>query len=71
MADLEAQVAANSTGINEVHRMIDSFGLDVVQAYMEHVQSNAEASVRRVIGSLKNGQCVYPLDDGSEIHVKI
>ncbi len=71
MADLEAQVAANSTGISEVYRMIDSFGLDVVQAYMGHVQSNAEASVRRVIGNLKNGQCVYPLDDGSEIHVKI
>ena len=71
MADLEAQVAANSTGISEVHQMIDTFGLDVVQAYMRHVQSNAEASVRRVIGNLKNGQCVYPLDDGSEIHVNI
>jgi 5-oxoprolinase (ATP-hydrolysing) len=71
MADLEAQVAANSTGIREVHSMIDSLGLDVVQAYMKHVQSNAEASVRRVIGELKNGQCVYSLDGNSEIKVKI
>lgn len=71
MADLEAQVAANSTGIREVHRMIATFGLDVVQAYMRHVQSNAEASVRRVIGELKNGQCIYPLDDGSQIQVNI
>lgn len=71
MADLEAQIAANSTGISEVNRMIDTFGLDVVQAYMKHVQANAEASVRRVIGNLKNGQCVYSLDDGSQIQVKI
>lgn len=71
IADLEAQIAANLTGISEVHQMIDTFGLEVVQAYMKHVQSNAEASVRRVIGSLKNGQCIYALDDGAEIHVKI
>ncbi len=71
IADLEAQIAANSTGITEVHQMIETFGLEVVQAYMKHVQSNAEASVRRVIGNLKNGNCVYALDDGAEIHVKI
>ena len=29
--------------------MIDHFGLQVVQAYMGHVQDNAEESVRRVI----------------------
>ena len=71
MADLEAQVAANATGIREVERMIANFGLDVVQAYMRHVQDNAEASVRRVIGSLTNGGCVYPLDTGLEIRVKV
>jgi 5-oxoprolinase (ATP-hydrolysing) len=46
--------------------MIANFGLDTVLAYMRHVQDNAEASVRRVIGSLKDGSCTYPLDDGSE-----
>jgi len=71
MADLEAQVAANATGIREVERMIDNFGLDVVQAYMRHVQDNAEASVRRVIGRLKDGECVYPMDTGLEIRVKV
>lgn len=71
MADLEAQVAANATGIREVHRMIESFGIDVVQAYMSHVQANAEASVREVIGELSNGSCTYALDSGAEIHVKI
>ena len=71
MADLEAQVAANATGIREVHRMIDSFGLAVVQSYMSHVQANAEASVRGVIERLTNGSCVYALDSGAQIHVKI
>lgn len=71
MADLEAQVAANATGIREVHRMIESFGIEVVQAYMAHVQSNADASVRQVIERLNNGSCVYTLDSGAQIHVKI
>jgi len=71
MADLEAQVAANATGIREVQNMVETFGLDTVLAYMRHVQDNAEASVRRVIGSLKDGACTYPLDDGSEIKVDI
>lgn len=71
MADLEAQIAANATGIREVHRMIDSFGLDVVLAYMNHVQANAEASVRRVIGKLKDSAFTYPLDSGQKIKVSI
>ncbi len=71
MADLEAQIAANATGIREVHRMIDTFGLDVVSAYMKHVQANAEASVRRVIGKLKNSEFTYPLDSGQVIKVAI
>lgn len=71
MADLEAQIAANATGIREVHRMIDTFGLDVVLAYMGHVQDNAEASVRRVIGRLKNGSYTYPIDSGAQIKVTI
>ena len=71
MADLEAQIAANATGISEVHRMIDTFGINVVLAYMSHVQANAEASVRDVIGKLKNCSFTYPLDQGLEIKVQI
>ena len=33
--------------------MVDHFGLDVVQAYMRHVQDNAEEAVRRVIDALR------------------
>ena len=35
--------------------MVAHFGLDVVHAYMRHVQDNAEESVRRVIDVLKDG----------------
>jgi 5-oxoprolinase (ATP-hydrolysing) len=49
MADLKAQIAANEKGVQELRKMVDQFGLDVVQAYMGHVQDNAEESVRRVI----------------------
>ncbi|MEM1048937.1 MAG: hydantoinase B/oxoprolinase family protein [Pseudomonadota bacterium] len=71
MADLEAQVAANATGIQEVHRMIDTFGLDVVLAYMGHVQANAEAAVRQVVGRLTDGRFSYPLDNGLKIEVRV
>ncbi len=71
MADLEAQIAANATGLREVGRMIANFGLDVVQAYMGHVQDNAEASVRRVIGALKEGAYTYPMDEGCQIAVAV
>ena len=71
MADLEAQIAANATGIHETLRMVDHFGLDTVQAYMKHVQDNAEASVRKVIGSLHDGEFTYPMDSGAQIRVRI
>ena len=49
IADLKAQIAANEKGVQELRKMVAQFGLDVVQAYMRHVQDNAEESVRRVI----------------------
>ncbi|HEY2929313.1 hydantoinase B/oxoprolinase family protein [Piscinibacter sp.] len=71
LADLKAQIAANEKGVQELRKMVAQFGLDVVQAYMKHVQDNAEESVRRVITSLKNGEFTLPLDNGARIHVKI
>ncbi|WP_136657117.1 hydantoinase B/oxoprolinase family protein [Nitratireductor sp. XY-223] len=71
MADLEAQIAANETGVREVRRMIGTYGQDAVIAYMGHVQDNAEESVRRVITRLENGRFTYPLDSGAKISVAI
>ncbi|MDP1684796.1 hydantoinase B/oxoprolinase family protein [Hydrogenophaga sp.] len=71
MADLKAQIAANEKGVQELRKMVDQFGLDVVQAYMRHVQDNAEESVRRVITKLKDGSFTLPLDNGAQIQVAV
>ena len=71
MADLKAQIAANEKGVQELRKMVDHFGLDVVRAYMGHVQDNAEESVRRVITRLKDGQFTLKLDNGAQIQVGI
>jgi 5-oxoprolinase (ATP-hydrolysing) len=71
LADLRAQIAANATGVEELHKMVQHFGLDVVQAYMQHVQDNAEAAVRQLLGVLNEGKFRYELDDGTAIQVKI
>jgi 5-oxoprolinase (ATP-hydrolysing) len=71
MADLKAQVAANETGRRELLKVVAQYGLDVVQAYMGHVQDNAEESVRRVIDRLNDGAFSYPMDSGAQIEVKV
>ncbi|WP_405641852.1 hydantoinase B/oxoprolinase family protein [Streptomyces sp. NBC_00019] len=71
LADLRAQIAANQKGVDEVARMIENFGLDVVQAYMRHVQDNAEEAVRRVIDALDDGEYAYETDSGAVIRVRV
>ncbi|MEU4614081.1 hydantoinase B/oxoprolinase family protein [Streptomyces umbrinus] len=71
LADLRAQIAANQKGVDEVARMIGHFGLDVVQAYMKHVQDNAEEAVRRVIDTLEDGEFAYETDSGAVIRVHV
>ncbi|MHB9863148.1 hydantoinase B/oxoprolinase family protein [Streptomyces sp. YIM S03343] len=71
LADLRAQIAANQKGVDEVGRMIEDFGLDVVQAYMRHVQDNAEEAVRRVVEALDDGEYAYETDSGAVIRVRV
>ena len=71
LADLRAQIAANEKGVQELHKMVAEFGLEVVQAYMRHVQDNAEESVRRAITRLKDGQFTLALDNGAQIQVAV
>ena len=71
IADLKAQIAANEKGLAEIQIMIEHFGLDVVLAYMQHVQDNAESSVREVLCRLDDGEFRYELDDGSHIDVSV
>jgi 5-oxoprolinase (ATP-hydrolysing) len=70
-ADLRAQIAANEKGVQELKAMVAQFGRATVDAYMKHVQDNAEESVRRVITALKDGAFTLPLDNGARISVKV
>jgi len=71
IADLKAQVAACEKGAQELLSVIHHFGLNVVHAYMQHVQDNAEESVRRVLDALHDSEFTYPMDDGHQVSVKI
>lgn len=62
-----------------VNELIDIYGLDVVQAYMGHIQHNAEVAVRDMLKSVgkklleQTGNTVATsvdyLDDGSPIQL--
>ncbi|WP_395139123.1 hydantoinase B/oxoprolinase family protein [Schlegelella aquatica] len=76
LADLRAQIAANEKGVQELHAMVRQFGLATVQAYMKHVQDNAEESVRMAIARLdpalsRDGRFSLPLDNGARIEVAV
>ncbi len=69
--DLKAQIAANEKGVRELKRMVETFSLEVVEAYMGHVQDNADESVRRVLDKLADGEAESVSDQGALIKVKI
>nr|XP_015209776.1 PREDICTED: 5-oxoprolinase isoform X1 [Lepisosteus oculatus] len=81
LADLQAQVAANQRGSQLVEELIDSYGLEVVQAYMGYIQSNAELAVRDMLkefarlrrqqtGSLEV-ESEDHMDDGTPIRLRV
>ena len=71
VADLKAQVAANTRGIMALLDMVDEFKLPTVNAYMNHIQNNAEESVRRAIENLSDGSFELEMDNGAKICVRI
>ncbi len=71
VADVKAQVAANERGVQELGHVTARYGWPVVQSYMGHVMDNAEASVRRVLGTLKDGSFSTTLDDGTPLVVAV
>ena len=71
IADFRAQIAANEKGVQELRAMVTQFGRATVAAYMQHVQDNAEESVRRVITALKDGAYTLALDNGAQISMKV
>ncbi|ROT78044.1 hypothetical protein C7M84_003267 [Penaeus vannamei] len=81
LSDLRAQVAANHKGIQLVNELIDYYTLDVVQAYMGHIQTSAKLGVQdllREVGSrvrMKTGSsslhAIDYMDDGSPIELNV
>ncbi len=62
ISDLKAQVAANQKGIELVLEMVDHYGLNVVQAYMQHVQDAAEEAVRNRLKELSFAKAMAEVD---------
>ena len=71
LSDLKAQIAACARGAAEMRRVAGEYGRDVLDAYMAHVQANAEEAVRRLIGRLTDGDFRYAMDNGAEICVSV
>ncbi|XP_058825820.1 5-oxoprolinase [Topomyia yanbarensis] len=81
LSDLKAQIAANQKGIQLVAELIDSYGLNVVQAYMGYMQQNAELAVRDMLkdiakeAKLRTGSTILQaeesMDDGTPISLQV
>ncbi|HZG46276.1 MAG TPA: hydantoinase B/oxoprolinase family protein, partial [Allosphingosinicella sp.] len=71
ISDLKAQVAACARGASELRRVAREQGRAVIDAYMGHVMANAEEAVRRLIGTLSDGEFAYELDSGAVVRVRI
>ena len=73
LADIAAQVAANHQGAVDLARLVDRYTLEVVAAYMRHIQAAAEQKVRRALSRLPRGtsRFVDHLDDGTPIAVAV
>ena len=71
VADMKAQIAANAAGVIALNAVIARYGWAVVTAYMGHVMDNAEAAIRAVIATLRDGAFDYTMDNGAPLKVRI
>ncbi len=73
LADIQAQIAANEKGVQLLGALLRRYGLDVVSAYMHHIQDNAADLTARAIGELPDGEHRFEdrLDGGARIAVRI
>jgi 5-oxoprolinase (ATP-hydrolysing) len=73
LADITAQIAANRQGAQDLLRLVDRCSLDVVTAYMGHIQTAAEQKMQAALARLPEGRYHFAdhLDDGSPIVVTI
>jgi 5-oxoprolinase (ATP-hydrolysing) len=71
--DVEAALAANRTGAALLAELADAAGVEVVEAYMRHVQDNAAEKVAEAIGKLGDRERRFAdaLDDGTPVVVTL
>jgi 5-oxoprolinase (ATP-hydrolysing) len=73
VADIQAQIAANEQGMHLLDDLLRRYGIDVVTAYMQHIQDNAAELTSRAIEELEDGEHRFEdrLDDGTRIAVRV
>ncbi|GAA0269743.1 hydantoinase B/oxoprolinase family protein [Alteraurantiacibacter aestuarii] len=71
IADLAAQLAACQRGSTRLLEMAESYGADVVAAYMGHLLDYAEGAARGVLKQLADGAHEAVFDDGAVIAVRV
>ena len=72
-ADLQAQMAANHTGVRLLEELVERYGVETVMAYMRHVRDNAARQVREALRRILAGSYHFQdaMDDGTPIVVRI
>ena len=73
LADVSAQVAANNSGVVQLGLLVQRYSLEVVAAYMGHIQQAASEKMRLALGEIPDGNYnrTDHLDNGSPITVSI
>src|SRR5690606_2272126 len=73
LADLSAQVAANRKGADDLLRLVQRYGLDVVEAYMQHIRQAAALKMRRALARVPDGEYRFAdhLDSGACISLAV
>ncbi len=71
LGDVQAQLAANARGAQEMQLIAERYGIATVEAYTKHVFDNAAKEVRSIVSRLKPGRFIQRTDTGAEIHVHV
>jgi len=71
LADLKAQVAANQRGISELQHACESYGVETISAYMNHVQDYAANAVRRAVAKFSPCSFAIDMDCGAHLSLSI
>lgn len=77
LSDLKAQIASNNKGAKLVNKLIEDYGLEIVLAYMEYIQLNAELEVRDLMKRTAKERgtnvltCEDFMDDGTPIRLVV